>query len=176
MNYKVLRRFLIAKPFNLIANNLIWIGCVIGREQTIWLIGPAVIVYVAILVNTQTVKFYQIAIPAMIGISVDSVLTLLGIYQFENTSLILPLWLIILWIAFSTTLTSSLHMLGKNKIIAVAIGSIGMPINYLAGERLGAVYFGQSHLVTISLLCILWAICLPLLYHATEFSFGRARK
>lgn len=168
------RKVLVSKPFNLIANNLIWIGCVIGREQTIWLIGPAVIVYAVILVNTRTVKFYQIAVPAMIGISVDSVLTLSGIYQFENTSLLLPLWLIILWIAFSTTLTSSLHILGKNKIIAAGIGSVGMPINYLAGERLGAVYFGQAHLVTITILCVLWAICLPLLYHATNFSFGKA--
>tara|TARA_B100001146_G_C16069088_1_gene385569 strand:- start:321 stop:725 length:405 start_codon:yes stop_codon:yes gene_type:complete len=131
-NYKDLRRLLTSKPFNLIANNLAWIGCVIGREQTIWLIGPLVITYAAFLISTGTINLSQIAIPAMIGISVDSVLTLSGIYQFENTSLILPLWLIILWIAFSTTLTSSLSILWRHKIMVIAIGGTGMPINYLA--------------------------------------------
>ena len=169
-------KYLASKPFNLIANNLIWIGCVIGREQTIWLVGPAVIAYVAILMQARTVKLHQIAIPAIIGIGLDASLTLSGLYQFENASLILPLWLIVLWIAFSTTLTSSLHLFGKNKFIAAAVGSIGIPINYLVGERLGAVVFGESHLLTIVILCILWAICLPLLYCATEFSFGRIRE
>ena len=169
-------KYLASKPFNLIANNLIWIGCVIGREQAIWMVGPAVIAYVAFLIISRTIKIHQVAIPAVTGIAIDSSLTLSGFYQFENTSLILPLWLIILWIAFSTTLTSSLHIFGKNKIVAAAVGCVGIPANYFAGERLGAVVFGQTHLMTIVLLCILWAVCLPLLYRVTELSLGRARE
>ena len=168
--------YLASKPFNFVANNLIWVGCVIGREDTILLVAPAVIVYVAVLLYSKMVEVHQIVFPTMIGLAIDSALTLSGIYQFENTSLLLPLWLIVLWVAFATSLTSSLQYFGKNKFIAAAIGCVGIPINYLAGERLGAVYFGETHLITISILCILWAICLPVLYYAAEFSFSRTRE
>jgi hypothetical membrane protein len=149
---------------------------VIGREETIWIVGPLVIAYGAILIVRKTVRLEQIAIPAFIGIALDSILTLAGVFQFDNTFFLLPSWMIFLWIAFSSTLTSSLCLLGKRKIIASAVGCIGIPINYLAGEGLGAVTFGYSYLATTIGLCFLWAICLPLLYFSTQVQFTKIRE
>jgi hypothetical protein len=169
-------RFLSSKLFNLLANNLIWIACVICREETIWIVGPLVIAYLWILIGSTPVRLTQIFIPAFIGITLDSILTLAGVFEFDNTNLFLPLWMIILWVAFSTTLTSSLHFLGKNKFIASAVGCIAVPLNYLAGEGFGAVEFGYEYLLTAIGLCFLWSILLPLLYFSTQFQFNKARE
>lgn len=169
-------RFLCSKPFNLIANNLIWIACVIGREGTIWIVLPFVIAYTFILIGNTTVRIEQIFIPAFIGVTLDSFLTMAGVFQFESTTLFLPLWMIVLWISFSTSLTSSLHFLGERMFIASAVGCIALPLNYLAGKGLGAVAFGHDYLLTVIGLCLLWAVFLPILYFSTQFQFNKVRE
>lgn len=169
-------RFLSSKPFNLLANNLVWIACVFGREKTIWIVGPLVIAYISILISSKTVRLEQILAPALIGITLDSSLTLAGVFQFANTTLFLPLWMIVLWISFATSLTNSLRFLGERKLIASAVGCIAVPLNYLAGEGLGAVSFGYDYLLTNIGLCLLWAIGLPLLFFSTQFQLKKARE
>jgi len=134
----------------------------------IWLIAPLVLSYVALLVTTESIRLSQIVFPVFIGIFVDLVLTLTGVFQFSSNSPLLPFWLVILWIAFATTLTQSLSFLGKNVFAACLFGAIGFPLNYSVGERLGAVAFGESYLITLILLCLLWAILLPVMSHVSK--------
>lgn len=170
-----IKRLLISKPFNFMANNLIWAGCVIGREQYAWLVAPSVIIYVSILVVNSSIRIEQVFIPAFIGITIDSLLTLLGVYQFANASVLPPLWLLILWIAFASSLTSSLSFLGRRKIAASIFGAVGVPINYLAGAGLDAVSFGHSYFITAIGLCALWAVGLPFLFYATQVQVAKIK-
>jgi len=158
-------KILLSKPFNLVAFNIVWLSCVIGRENLIWLIAPLVLSYVALLVATESIKLYQIVLPVSIGVCVDLVLAIAGVFEFSNSSPLLPLWLVVLWIAFAATLTQSLNFLSKNMIVACFFGAIGFPLNYSVGERLGAVSFEESYLITMIILCLLWAILLPVLSH-----------
>ena len=161
-------KLLISKPFNLIAFNIVWFGCVIGRNDLSWFCAPLILGYATLLVCQKEVKFNLIAFPVCIGISIDSILTALGIFQFEETMLLVPLWLVFLWIAFSTTLCHSLLFIGRNKLAVVTTGAIALPLNYTIGERLGAVVFDGSYVMTTIVMSVTWAICLPLLFYFAE--------
>ena len=121
-----------------------WVGLVIGRESLLGLTVPMVLIYSAILVFIEIIKIQQLLVPAALGIAIDSILTMLGIFDFGDTTLLIPLWLITLWIAFSTTLTQSLKFVGNNWLVTVTSGAIVIQFNYAVGERLGAVTFAEN--------------------------------
>tara|TARA_B110000444_G_C18763035_1_gene558574 strand:+ start:351 stop:812 length:462 start_codon:yes stop_codon:yes gene_type:complete len=149
---------------------------VIGREEAFWIVAPLVLAYVLVLISSNTVRLEQILAPALIGILIDSSLTLAGVFQFPNTTLFLPLWMIVLWISFSTSLTNSLHFLEKRNLTTSVVGCIAFPLNYLAGKELGAVAFGHDYLLTAIGLCLLWAAFLPILFFSTQFHLNKIRE
>lgn len=162
-----------SKSFNLILFNLMWLGLVLGRESLLFITVPFVIIYVCLLLGSGRIRVYMLLIPATIGITVDSVLTLAGIFSFANAGLLIPLWLIMLWLAFSTTLTQSLSFLSKNWLFAAIAGGIAFPFNYAVGERLGAVTFGESYLFTLFVIGIVWLVFLPFLFFITHEAFRK---
>lgn len=161
-------QFLLSRPCNLILYNLIWLGCVLGRDQLVVPVSILVTGYLALLVYHGRMLPQQIVLPAAIGIGVDLVLTLSGLFAFGNAPLIIPLWLIVLWLAFSSTLVLSLDFLGRNKWLAALAGAVAFPVNYSVGERLDAVAFGQPAIaIAVTLACI-WALLLPMLFMITR--------
>ena len=76
----------------------------------------------------------------------------------------MPLWLIVLWIGFATTLTKSLSFFGKRAVLAIAGGLCGFPFSYLMGHRLGAVEFGYDPIIVALLLAAIWAVMLPAMF------------
>lgn len=159
---------LLSKPFNLVAFNLMWIGCVLGRGDWLWLVAPAVFAYTGLLLFTRTVQPHQLVIPFAVGVSSDMLMTVTGLFQFDNAPLLLPAWLIVLWVAFSTTLTRSLELIGRNKWIAAGCGALAFPFNYGVGERLGAVSFGDTPLLALLALAVTWMLLLPVLFYVSE--------
>ena len=53
----------------------------------------------------------------------------------------------------------------SNKLAVVTTGAIALPLNYTIGERLGAVVFDGSYVMTTIVMSVTWAICLPLLFY-----------
>jgi len=168
-----LRAAFSSKLCNIIFFNLMWVGLVIGRESLLGLTVPMVLIYSAILVFIEIIKIQQLLVPAALGIAIDSILTMLGIFDFGDTTLLIPLWLITLWIAFSTTLTQSLKFVGNNWLVTVTSGAIILPFNYAVGERLGAVTFTENYFLTVFIIGIIWSMCLPLLFATTDESFKK---
>mgnify|MGYP001163520115 FL=1 len=160
-------RVLLSKTFNIIAFNLTWLACVVGRDDYLWLAAPAVFVYVILLVRHQVIELKRLLPLIAIGISIDVLLTALGIFQFEASlfgagGLLIPAWLMVLWVAFSTTLFLSLRMIGRYKILAALCGALVIPFNYAVGERLGAVSFGDAYPLALLSMSAIWIIALPL--------------
>jgi hypothetical protein len=165
------KQIITSKFLNIITFNLLWIGLVLGRESLIYLTLPSLIIYLACLLRIGDLKVYQILLPALIGITIDSSLTFFGIFIFPGSSLIIPFWLIVLWINFSTTLTLSLSFIGKNKLIAFGLGATALPFNYTVGERLGAVTFGEPYLFSILILVLVWSVSFPILFLVSDENF-----
>ena len=165
------KQIVTSKFLNIIVFNLLWIGLVLGRENLIHLTLPSLLIYLACLFRIGELKVHQILFPALIGITIDSSLTFFGIFIFPESSLIIPFWLIVLWINFSTTLTLSLSFIGKNKLVAFGLGATALPFNYTVGERLGAVTFGDPYLFSILVIALVWSISFPILFIVSHENF-----
>ena len=165
------KKIVTSKFLNIIVFNLLWLGLVLGRESLIYLTLPSLLIYLACLLRIGDLKVHQILIPAAIGITIDISLTFFGIFIFPESSLIIPFWLIILWINFSTTLTLSLSFIGKSKLVAFGLGATALPFNYTVGERLGAVTFGDPYLFSILVLAIVWSVSFPILFIVSHENF-----
>ncbi len=165
------KQIVTSKFVNIIIFNLLWVGLVLGRESLIHITFPSLLIYLICLLSIGDLKVHQILLPSAIGITIDSSLTFFGIFIFTGSSLIIPFWLIILWINFSTTLTLSLSFIGKNKLIAFGLGATALPFNYTVGERLGAVTFGDPYLFSILVLVLIWSVSFPILFIVSNENF-----
>ena len=165
------KQIVTSKFLNIIVFNLLWIGLVLGRDSLIHLTLPSLLIYLVCLLRIGDLKVHQILLPAAIGITIDSSLTFFGIFIFPDSSLIIPFWLIVLWINFSTTITLSLSFIGKNKLIAFGLGATALPFNYTVGERLGAVTFGEPYLFSILTLALIWSVSFPILFMVSHENF-----
>ena len=161
-------RLLLSKRFNLVAFNLIWLGCVIGREQYWWAFAPVVFGYLALLVQRRIFRAGKFLMLFGLGVGIDSLLTVLGVFQFGPTIFFIPPWLVLLWAAFTTTLFLSLEIVGRSKWIAAICGALAFPFNYAVGESLGAVSFGMTYNLTLAALSTIWTIVLPAMFWLAE--------
>ena len=168
---QAIKQIVTSKPLNLIIFNLLWVGLVLGRDSLIHLTLPSLLIYLACLLRIGNLKLHQILLPAIIGITIDSSLTFFGIFNFPDSSLIIPLWLILLWITFSTPIPLSRSFIGKNKLVAFGLGATALPFNYAVGERLGAVTFGEPYLFSILVLVLVWSVSFPILFMVSHENF-----
>ena len=170
------KQIITSKSLNIIIFNLLWLGLVLGRDSLIHLTLPSLLIYLACLLRIGDLKVHQILLPAIIGIMIDMSLTFFGIFIFPDSSLIVPFWLILLWINFSTTITLSLSFIGKNKLVAFGLGATALPFNYTVGERLGAVTFGDPYLFSILVLALVWSVSFPILFMVSHENFIKKLK
>ena len=161
-------KFLLSKPFDVVAFNLTWLGCVVGREQYWWAFAPVMAGYLALLVRCRIFRVSKFLMLFGLGVGIDSLLTVFGVFRFGPTIFFIPLWLVLLWAAFTTTLFLSLEIVGRSKWIAAICGALAFPFNYAVGERLGAVSFATTDNLTLAVLSAIWAVVLPAMFWLAE--------
>ena len=106
-----------------------WFCCVLGREP--WV--PVALLSLALhfyLVADRAGEFRRLLPVAMAGITVDVVLTLTGVFDFD-ASTIVPLWLIVLWWVFAAAIYRSFAKIGQPLWLAAVLGGIAVPFNYM---------------------------------------------
>lgn len=157
--------------FNAIWFQTTWFACVLGRDGWLPLILTLLGLHFLLVANAPA-ELRRIAPIALVGIAVDTLLSVGGVFDF-GPGIVLPSWLVMLWLAFATTLNRSLALLGRYRWVAAVIGGIVVPANYAVGARLGAVEFPLSPAVTALALVMIWALLLPMLYQLAHHLSGR---
>ncbi len=157
--------------FNAVWFQTFWFVCVLGREQ--WLPLAVSMILLHLWLARPWVAELQHLLPvATVGIAADAVLSLTGAYQFSGEVLV-PAWLCVLWLGFAAALPRSLGFLLPRPWLAVACGAIALPLNYLAGAKLGAVEYGFDLSSTVALQALLWAALLPALTIGSRRPLGK---
>lgn len=152
--------------FNAVWFQATWFCCVIGREP--WV--PVAIISLVlhfVLVEDRIAEFRRLLPIALLGIAVDVALTLTGVFVFEST-LIVPLWLVVLWWVFAAALYRSFAKIGQSLWLAAVLGGVAVPFNYRVGASLGAVSLPYGDVVSLAILVVVWAALLPLLYRVSH--------
>lgn len=147
-----------------------WIACVIGASSGRWVTGTAiagclVLVHHAMATERDVELRLAVAV-AGIGTLIDSVQTALGLLVFhvgQPIDWLAPVWVIVLWPLFATTLRYALYWLNTRPLTGAALGVFGGPLAFYAGHRLGAVDFHPTTGLSLGVLAIVWGILIPCL-------------
>lgn len=149
---------------NAICFNIAWFGCVLIGNAFIPIVLVWVICHFRVSKHVTTDLIFVIFI-TVVGILVDSFLTLLGVFTFHADTVFIPLWLIFIWISFALTINGYLTFLQNSTVLQLLTGMILAPLSYIAGSELGAVKLGYSTSETFVILSVCWSILLPFFYY-----------
>ena len=161
---------------NLLLFQVGWFACVLsGATAHPWIGAFIAMGIVAIHLIRSPVREAELKLVLMavgIGAVWDSMLVWLNWLQYSSGILIpntAPYWIVIMWALFATILNVSLRWLRGRWLLAAIAGSIGGPLAYYGGYRLGALQFGDQTAALIAL-AIGWAVITPILMAlATRF-------
>lgn len=148
-----------------------WFSCVLGGARGwVWAAPAAAFLASAThlsLARSRRVEFRILLSVAAMGTVADMVLVAFGVVAMRHATFGVPAtlaWFASLWIAFATTLNSSMSWLTRlqhrRALVASIFGAIGGPTAYLAGQRLGAITLPRDW--SLALLALEWAILTPL--------------
>jgi hypothetical protein len=85
-----------------------------------------------------------------------------GLIYSRHLDMLAPLWLMVLWLAFATTLKFSMRWIFTNSWLTLFIGLFIAPLSYVAGIHISNSYFieEQRYYVFILLEGIWWGVVL----------------
>ncbi len=136
-----------------------------------WLaVVPSVVALVIHLSVTPAVKrrpevmLAAAAIP--LGICVEAIHMASGAIQYgagASVAGLPPAFMIGLWVAFATLVTTSLSWLKDRLWLAVVFGALASSPSYFAGSKLGALTLGEPLWHSLAIIGLVWAVALPLL-------------
>ena len=141
-----------------------WLACVFGENK---FNQPLLGVYVGVLYLLLYFYFNKkkfnllitclsISIP---GYLFDTLLVYSSIYNFNSSVIFgtIPIWMIILWLSFSTLFDEILIFFKKRKFIGVILSGVLGPITYYIGEPIGIISINNIVLFFI-LMVFFWVI------------------
>ncbi|MDX1973597.1 MAG: DUF2878 domain-containing protein [Candidatus Sumerlaeia bacterium] len=159
---------------NLASYNVLWFACIMAGSTGIQLMA-VVMFAVLITVHLKWVSRNRqrdvllMLCAALLGLLTDSALAATGFLQFNATWPLLPtwvnpIWMLLLWAGFSTTLYEMLGWSNNRVWLQVILGVTGGPPAYWGGMALGALDFEGSFWVISTLIAVQYGVGLPLLY------------
>ena len=149
-----------------IAFQLVWLACAYS-DVTGWIwLGPACALLYLAWISFDAVSVFTLAgALAAVGLVLDTALAQLGFVQYVDTAWptgVTPLWLIALWAAFAGPLMTTFDWLVGRPLLAAALGGIGGPFAYVAGESIGALVILENKTAALAAIGLEWAVVTPL--------------
>jgi len=141
---------------NMLGFNLAWFGLVYWGNMFIPIALIMLTIHLVLLSNNKNELRLVLLITA-VGITVDSLLSFSHFFIFIESAFI-PLWLVVLWACFASTISHSLSFLTHSKALQVVVGFVIAPLSYIAGEKFDAVQFSHPLLETYLILGCIWAV------------------
>ena len=126
------------KVLNALGFQLCWCACVFGGNN--WAI-PVVAAFILLHIRLlNPCEWRKILLFAVSGIVADTCLLYAGLTAFPQSGAgVIPLWLMLLWLAFALTLPLSLSFFHQWPKAAALAAAVFAPLSYLTGEKAGAV-------------------------------------
>jgi len=158
-----------AMVLNFVAFQIGWFSAVLSATYNQPWFGALVMAGV-ILVHLATVRragpeLVLLLACGVIGGIWDSLLVSMGWVAYPSGMVFqgaAPYWIVAMWMLFATTLNQSLRWLKGRPALAVLFGTMGGPLAYFTGEKLGGIQLVQLQEALLAL-AIGWGAMMPLL-------------
>jgi len=143
---------------------LTWLACVFGESK---FNQPMLGIYIGVTylliffyLNKNKTRFLKISfLISLPGYLFDSIMVYFSIYIFDTIFIIgtLPIWMMVLWLSFSTLFDEILIFFERFKILGVVMsGSLG-PITYYLGEPIGILNINNI-ILFFTCMIIFWSL------------------
>jgi hypothetical protein len=128
---------------------IVWFVCVYGAAEGNPWVGPlsaAVLLPINLRFTPHRGAELRLwALAGLVGLLLDTALRTVGWVAFPAAGggsvgalLLAPAWIVTLWVAFGSLLTSSLTWLNRRPVLAVLLSAIGGPFSFWSGTKIGA--------------------------------------
>ena len=148
--------------FTLTGYQLTWLACVFGEikfnEANLGVYVGFVYLSLYVYYNQNKIKFFKVSLLISIpGYLYDSFLVYFQIYEFTSSLIVgtLPLWMIILWLSFSTLFDEILIIFKKFKKMGLFLSAVLGPTTYYLGEPIGIILINDK-ILFFSLMFSFW--------------------
>ena len=162
--------------FNILGLQVTWAACAYGATHDWPMLGIYIgLIYIFLhfmFVEERLRDLKVILIIGLLGILIDYTNASFDVIYFSSlnvTTLVLPYWLIALWLVFSLMVPHSLYWLRKNMIAACIAGAIGGSFSYWMGHKLGALTFSQPISLSFTIYFIEWGIFFPTALYIVKY-------
>lgn len=156
---------------NFIGYQLVWFAAVIGAGHgRVWpalLAGTAFVASQVAVATNRSAEWRLLGMALIFGVLIDGVAACMDWARYATPSPAMPahgapVWILVLWLSFATTINQSLAYLRDRWWLALAFGAIGAPLAYLGAQRgWHAVDFPHPAWRGLIWLSACWAIALP---------------
>ncbi len=161
---------------NVVGQQVGWFACVIGAAHGHPILGAGTGVVITLLhmaaVPDRRGELRLLALAAGLGLVFETTLQAAGLLTYASpwyaVPWLCPPWILVLWIQFASTLRYGLRWLLPRPVLAVALGAVGGPMAFRAGQALGAVRFAPEAWRSLAALALVWAVAMPLLTAAAR--------
>ena len=160
---------------------IVWLASALGAAQgssAPGVITALVFVALQLVAERSARMLLSGGIAAIAGAGLETLLARSGLVSYAAPwpgPGIAPLWIITLWLAYGTTMASTVRLLGARPFLnATALGAVFGPLAYIAGARIGALSLSDPLLWTCAVLALAWGILLPMLVAIDRYLAQRA--
>ncbi len=153
---------------NAILFNIGWIACVAGGDKIALLTGLVILTIHFLWVNKDPQEWRIIFTVMSIGIIIDSIWFYSGLMKNADHSLLIPVWLIVLWVIFATTINNCLRWLHGRPALGALVGLIFGPFAYWMGANISTVVIKEPLIQSMLLIGFGWMLMLPSFFILTR--------
>ena len=154
---------LLRLTINGILFNVAWLACVLGGNQIAIVAALLMLTIHLLYISDAPQELLFIAAVSVFGFTLDNILFITNVLVNPESAGLAPIWLLGLWLCFSTTLNHCFRFLHYRLGFAAILGAISGTLSYLTGVRLSDVEFGMDLPLVILVVGIEWLIIFPLL-------------
>lgn len=151
-----------------------WFACVMGAAAGFPFLGAFVVgglLLSSLWIGSESLsRAKAMAVVTLVGVAVDSCQMLAGLIVFDQTGgdpwaepiagLIVPVWMIALWLNFSIVLRPLLSFFRQRLLLAALLGGIGGVVAYRGGAELGALSLAGGTYALLSI-GLAWSALFP---------------
>lgn len=146
---------------NAFAFQIVWFICVQGNNLYAALATLGLILLNQQIFKTNAKVWLVLLLFSIVGYLGDTAITLFIDLKYSNSlQSFAPIWLLSLWLAFSTTLNHSMNWLFNSPFIALAAGLLLVPLSYIAGITLSDSTMNDPYWMFILAEGTWWALLL----------------
>ncbi|WP_181389771.1 DUF2878 domain-containing protein [Leucothrix pacifica] len=158
---------------NVVIFQLAWFSAALLKDNAIIVMLLLLVIHM-IMTTKRQVDIYTVMLILPIGIASELLLLSTGLLSYQS-QLILPVWMVLLWVHLSLSLNHSLEWMQKIPVVWQSVlAALAGAGSYAAAANLGAINLPGSQVTSLLLIALVWALQLPFMMKvARHVKLGR---